>query len=76
MRRDLLYFKIDFNTGCDSFSEKGVDLSISGILQFSTVFKKMVFKSSAFLASFVKILSLSTSLTFSEDFILSEKKLK
>ena len=64
----LLYFKIAFNMGCGSFSAKGLFSLHSDVFSVLTAFKKKVFKSPAILASFIRILSLSTSVVFSEDF--------
>ena len=73
MLRGLLYLKIAFSIGSDSFSAKWLTSSHSGIYRFLTVFKEKVFKSCAFLSSCVKILSFSTGVILSEDFVLSEK---
>ena len=69
------YLKIAFSNACDSFSTKGSVSSDTALFRFSTVFKKKVFKSCAFLASFVKILSFSTGVILSEDIVFSEKSL-
>ena len=57
----LLYLKIEGNVTCDRFSAKRLTSSHSGIFRSLTLFQKKVFRFSAFLASFVKILSLSSS---------------
>ena len=70
MLRCLLCLKIDFHIGCD----QGLTSSHSGIFVILIVLKETLFTFFAVLASFVKILSFSTGVTYSEDFVLSEKK--
>ena len=69
----LLYLKIFFSIRCYSFSAKGLTFSYFGIFSFLTESVKQI-TFSAFLASFVKVLSLSARLIFPEEFVLSEKK--
>ena len=70
----LSYLKIAFNIGWDRFSLKGLTSSNFAIFRFLTVFKKKALKFSTIVALFVKILSLSMGVIFSEDFALPEKR--
>ena len=65
----FLYFKIAFNIGCDISPGKGLTLLNSGIFRFLTRFGKKVFKSVEYLESRVNILSPSTGIILSEDFV-------
>ena len=61
-------FKIASNIACDISSAKDLTLSNSGIFRFLTRFEGTAFKSFAYLAYCVNILSPATSVIFSEDF--------
>ena len=60
----VLYLKVAFNIGCVISSANGLTSLDSEIFRFLTRFEKKAFKSFAYLASHLKILSLSTGANF------------